>query len=937
MNLEDSLDKGDAIFNQHYTNYETIAAMYDALADSGLIFKKALEPSVGSGNFIGMMPGLEWTAVDIDKNNTEIVKRLYPEAKVSNESYETFKGKNYDLIISNVPFASFAALPRKHASTIKPAFKAIHNFFFSQSIDKLKDGGVMAFMTSTGTMDGVGEASRLRARLVEDMDVIGAYRLPMGSQKANASTEVMIDVIFLQKRPKGVESKQDDKNQSFVSTGQKDGHRINKYFIENPTSILGDLSVGANKTSMGRVGLIVTGEPRYSEMVIKPQEYKKQAAKDAEEQNTFPTITESIAYAKANGLKISNRTQPFYDNGVLYDEKITYTEQEGSGLFGKALTGAEQGKVSALTEIEQSLNASLITKYKEKYNTHPSNDRALQMWARKNHALPRVKELSALFGEDFTPSEIFTDEVRFVDSGKIEVDANSSLSERAESLEDADGIMVPSNSDVISKEEVQVLLDGGAYSRISPTKLQNSRLYYAGNIYKKLDAAKNVKPADQRDRQIAGLNKVLPERFGIKQISIKGNESWLPDMAATTLGERTNYDGAREFGTNVFEDSDLFSLYNKYLNGAPLAAKHKDDSTEEYAEKIKNAQRKLADDVLPMVKQYLIDSGQEEEVVEAYNRARNFFSPPVFDGSSLKNVPKTFRGKEFKLMQHQQEGAERAIYNKRGVLAFAPGLGKTPTAVIVTQQLIDKGVIKKPLFIVPANTIPQWQETVRELYPNAKIFEFPRFQKGVNKGKIKDWADMDAGDKEAMIHSLTNNRYDYTFISTNMAQKITVPTKKLNGYIDELIKEMSDMEEADSSKLTKSQLKARERRLAKNAMLRETVIAAYKDAAQAGFDMEKLGFDAIIADEVQYYKNIGMQSRDTKGGIGAPVAINEVWPKDAKGAPIKTGDPIAVKLGSARSYDFRFKTRYISEMNNGNNVFLLTGTPTPNKPMELMT
>ncbi|CAK0770931.1 hypothetical protein CCP3SC15_4240001 [Gammaproteobacteria bacterium] len=149
LSLQDSVDKGDGIFNQHYTDYTTVKEIYRVLVDAGVKMKKMLEPSGGSGNFVGMFPRADWSVVDIDKTNTQIVERLYPDAEVFNESYETYRGKNFDVIISNVPFASVSALPRERMATVKPAFKAIHNFFFAQSVDKLKTGGVMAFMTST--------------------------------------------------------------------------------------------------------------------------------------------------------------------------------------------------------------------------------------------------------------------------------------------------------------------------------------------------------------------------------------------------------------------------------------------------------------------------------------------------------------------------------------------------------------------------------------------------------------------------------------------------------------------------------------------------------------------------------------------------------------------------------------------------------------------
>jgi len=933
LNLKDSVDKGAGIFNQHYTDYTTIKSMYSALQDAGIKIKKALEPSVGSGNFIGMLPNADWSAVDIDATNTEVVKRLYPDAKVSNESYETFNGKNFDLIISNVPFASFSSLPRAHAATVKPAFKAIHNFFFAQSVDKLKTNGVMAFMTSTGTMDGVGEAQRLRKHLTDKMDVIGVFRLPMGTQKANASTEVMIDVVFLQKRPDGVESKQPEKNESFVNVASKDGHKINKYFIDYPDSVLGDLSIGKNKTSMGKVGWIVTGDADYSKMKLEKQDYTTTKKAD---KSQFKDVAEAKQYADDNGLVFElYKSEPYFSDGIFYDTVISYSDIEGHGVFGYKLKGINADKLALLDKIDNKHDAKLVDEYKNKYEKSPHKDKQLKAWAKSKKADKILNSYLSLFDEDFNLSEIFTEQVRFKDSGKIEVTKDSPLVDRAESLEDVDGVL-SAKDDLLSADDIQSLLDDGSYARLGETKLQNSRLYYAGNIYKKLDELSRVKPAAQRIKQENKLDDAKPELIPIDHITITGKEAWLPPSAKSSLGEEKLYDGTILLGSNAIEDRALLDLFNKYINGEPLVKKHKDDTEEEHNSKIKTAQATLNDEVIPLIKQKLLDDGLKDEVVDAYNSIKNFFAAPIFDGSSLKNLPETFRGKDFKLMQHQQEGAERAIYNKKGVLAFAPGLGKTPTAIIVADQLLQKGVIKKPLFIVPANTIPQWEETARELYPNAKIFEFPRYKSGPNKGKVKDWVAMNAADKEKMVNDLTNSRYDYTFISTNLAQKFTIPKSQHYKYISELTESLIGLEVDDES-LTKSQIKAKEARVAKVELLRNTMISAYKDDAQTGFDMGKLGFDGIFADEVQYYKNIGMQSADAKGGIGANVALNLKYPKGKDGKPDTKANPIAITLGSSRSYDFRFKTRYISENNNGNNVFLLTGTPTPNKPLELMT
>jgi len=933
LSLEESKDAGAAMFNQHYTDYSTIKAIFNALDSAGIKYNRVLEPSVGSGNFIGMRPDAKWDAVDIDETNIEVVKRLYPQAKVATESYETFKGKGYDLIIGNVPFASFSQLARKHAALIQPRFKAIHNFFFAQSLNKVKDGGVIAFMTSTGTMDGSTEAWALRKHLMSEADVIGAYRLPMGTQKANASTDVMIDIIFLQKRPSGVVSKQQATNDSFIKLGSKDGNKMNQYFIDNPKNILGDLSVGTNM--YGREGFIVTGEARYDDIAIKPQTYNK---KVKNVKGKFANREEAQAYADANNLTFSNQSVPYFElknetTAIVADKAVSFSEEEGSGLFGHEVSSLAVKKLALLQRIEDTHDVALIKKYQDTFTKAPHKDRLLISSAKSMYADKKLKQFLSLFDDSFNPSEIFSSKVRFEDSGKLEITADSPLLDRAEAAEDAEGVI---KEGAISQEETQHLLDTNDYARVSPTTIQNARLYYAGNIYNKLDALGKVKPAAQRNKQKDRLNKVLPAKIPMSRITVSGKEAWLPASVRDMIGYRESYDGTVVHGSNLFPEHDLRDIYNNYVNNSSLVKKGKDELESSFNQRVKDAQELLKKDILPRIKHAIHDNGLDQEVEDVFNRRNNFFAAPVFNGSTIKNLPTTFRGKKFTLMQHQQEGLERLIYNKRGVLAFAPGLGKTPTAIIAAKQLLDRGVMKKPLFIVPANTIPQWEETARELYPNSKIFEFPRYVRGVNKGKVKPWAAMNAVDKETMVNNLSNNRYDFTFISMELSQKFTLPANDMRKYVRELLESISTNEKSDYE-LTKSQIRAKESRLAKLKMLETTLMSDHAGKAREGFDMARLGFDAIIADEVQNYKNIGMLSSDVRGGLGKDLALIPTFPKGADGKADKNQDPIAVNLSGARAYDFRFKTQYISRKNNGNNIILLTGTPTPNKPLELMT
>ena len=780
LNLKDSKDAGAGIFNQHFTSYDTIKAMYAALSNSGVKMQRALEPSAGSGNFIGLMPTLDWTAVDIDQTNTEIVQRLYPQADTHHQSYELFDGKNFDLIISNVPFASASSLRREHQLTVQPDFKAIHNFFFAHSVDKLNTGGVMAFMTSTGTMDGTTEARALRKKLMESMDVIGAYRLPTGTQKANAGTDVSIDVIFLQKRPAGVPTRQQMVNDSFIQVTEYEGHKINKYLLDTEGAIMGKLSVGKIATAMGKEGLVVTGTPDYSKMTIDPQDYG--AVEQVEQTEGFLTKEALRAYATTRDLIISDETTPFYSalDNRIYDTPFTLQNSDYVGLLGRVATGINADKMQALLNIETTLSQDMVEAYRAQYKVAPIADKQLAKWAKSVNGVRDLKSLSALFDKDFKLSQIFTDEVRFRDSGKLVVTADSPLRDRAEAAEDADGIIADSG---LTDAQIKSLLDDGTYARLSGHAIQNSHLYYAGNIYAKLDGLFKVDDKEQRAMQYAKLMAVRPPLIGLDKITIRGDESWVPKELKILLGVSTDKDGRVIVGNELFEDRAELELYTRYLNHEALA-KFKDNATvEEKIEGLKAAQQILTNVVIPQIKTAGINAGLSDTIVDAYNRSRNFFTTPTFDGSSLKNLPKTFRGQPFTLMQHQLQGAERAIYNKKGVLAFAPGLGKTPTAIVVADQLLQKGVMKKPLFIVPANTVNQWIETARSLYPDRKVFEFPRN----SKGDIKDWAALTAAEKETMAHDMANNRYDFTFISSNMAADFTAPIDELGILIDKLV------------------------------------------------------------------------------------------------------------------------------------------------------
>lgn len=948
-------------FNQHFTSYKTISSIYAALDNSGFKFDKVLEPAVGSGNFIGFAPNKTWDVVDIDNTNIEVVKRLYPQVrKVHNETFETFTGKNYDLIISNVPFASATALTREYVMTIKPQFKAIHNFYFAHALDKVKDNGMLVFMTSTSTLDGSTEAKKLREYIITKADVLGTFRLPENSQRANTHTDTMIDIIFLQKRPEGMESRQNDMNQKFVNIIEFDGYPINNHLIAQK-GVLGKLEVGNDRTKMGKVGWIVTGEPKYENMKInyEPYEVKKESKK---EETNFDTYEDFIKYADENEIEFSikNKVNDLVvtdDNKIIvYDTNITFNDDNKKVVVGKVLNSTNSKKINSLNTIlkyaeeyqeTKNPNAKVralneIESYKEVYKKSPHSDTQFKTFMKQHNADKLYKELISYFDKDFNPAAIFEEDVRFKDSGKVEVSSLSSLEERALSYENTDGIINLSDDySLVTPNEIMQLLENNQYAVIGKQKIQNAYMYYAGNIYKRIDdlnaqyAIDNI-TKEQYERQLKSLEDIKPKTTEWKNIRFKGNESWFPKEVSEKfiVVKEDEYFGK----DGIFDNDKYYEIYSNYLNGVQLVKRdQKNETVDEHRERLLEANKLLQNEILPQIKSFVEKLGSTDIVEEAYNRASSFYVPPKLTGQLLKDLPTQFRGKPFSMQSHQLEGAELVVYNKKGVIAFAPGGGKTITAIVAVRQLLNQGVMKKPLFVVPVNTIAQWEETVRELYPDAKVFEFPKLKSGPNKGQAKEWSQLSKDEKEQIVYDLSNNRYDFTIIGDTAFQKIGLSDSIIERYATDLVNEITQMEEAENEEAGKKQKKNEVSIESKKRAFIRGIKEQY--SGDVTIDIEKLGFDAIIADEVQNYKNIGMQGKDVRGNLGGSVSVTysqngqELTQKD-----IADGiEPDSAKLGSWRAYDFRFKTRYISEKNNGNNVILLTGTPTPNKPLELMT
>lgn len=904
--------------SEHYTPYETVRGVYDALDRSGVPMDKALEPAVGSGNFVGHRPNLDWTTIDIDPKAHAINTILYPNAKHYNTSFENFKGSGYDAIISNVPF-----IETRGAGALKnrPDVKALHDYFFISAVDKVKDGGVVSFVTSRGTMDKAD--FKVRKELMSKADIIGAYRLPEGTFSKNAHTDVGADVIFLQKRAEGVnaEGKQLANNEAFIkSTKTEDGIYLNDYFQKNPEKILGDIEIGVNK-QYGGANYTVTGKADYSKMTL---DYHNANASGALHVNKADVPHESQDFwdfVDESGLE----THGLDESGIIIkdgevkvaDVKVEFSDIDGGASIYKDITGSvEANKILRLDEIvsageahDLKLGQKLITSYQKDFGVHPFKDKALIRLFSDIGEKDKLYELGSYFDDKFTPAQIFDRQTKFEGSGKVEVIHDAPIQTRLMFHEDNKGIVdIAKGGEYIKEGDLYNALENG-YSLSDKGQVQNDILYYSGNLYDKMDQVNMLMDIYKNDgimllkleKQLAQLESTLPARRSIEEINIRGDEPWLLQSGLEVYPIR-KIERKINNGEQIIKEYEtgFGKVFDNYINSKALVSMEKEESLTSYRRRLREANEEVQN-VLSRIKEKILGNEKLTKNIEAtYNHKFNGYVSPDYKKASylIKDIVDRVKGNGVILRDNQVEWITRAVYEGKGINAHDVGGGKTLAGVVLARALKEKGALNKPLFVVPAKVIKNWEKEILRAFPDAKIVNLFNLEKSTRAKKL---------------YELGNNEADYVLISHEGFKELKLPQNVEMRYVDELMSENLRTEDLKGRALA----------------LQEEKINKYKallkrENMDKRITIDKLGIDAIFADEARAFKNIGVNSKLVNFKLGKPFSLS---------ADLKGG----VSLDSAIAYDFRFKTRYMAEKNNGRNVYMLDATPTPNKPMEIYT
>lgn len=942
--------------NAHYTSPVVINAIYEGLANIGFEKGKILEPAMGIGNFFGVMPenmrGSELHGVELDDLTGRIARQLYPDADIQIKGFEktAFENNSFDVVVGNVPFGNYKVNDKDYN---KNNF-LIHDYFIAKSLDKVHPGGVVAVVTSKGTMDK--ENDDIRKYIAQRAELLGAIRLPDTAFKANAGTEVVSDILFLQKRERPIEIAPD--KEGWVKLGvSADGFDVNNYFAEHPEMVMGDF-----KEVSGRFGNEVTvklDDPSMLKSLLSEAvqnirgEYKAASVmKKVEEINAdvipAPAESRKFSYQAVNG-------ELYYREAGDTMEKVP-VKGKGKDKIARAVAMVElRDTVRELLDLQMnnsdsSLDES-ISESRAKLN------KVYDAFVAKYGFVSDKKNKDAFKGDDDYQllSALENEDKEHSTYTKADIFEHNTVKPKtiAEHVETAQEALIISVSEKakVDFDYMSELCGMDKDSMIADLKGQIFRLpqaeekyvtsdeYLTGNIRKKIAELNNAPEGMDVSENRAALENAIPPRVEAKDISVKLGSHWIapeyirqficekfnPDWNAKrdmtvqyskAVGEwkiedvnaasKKNYTATNVFGTHRM---NAYKIIEGILNNSDLQVKdHKKDENGydmrddkgNYILVVNQEETKAVRQVANLIKSefqdwIFKDPERREKLVQTYNEMYNSIRPREYDGSHLNFVG---MNTDITLKEHQKNAIARALYGGNTLLAHAVGAGKTFEMIAIAMEGKRLGLHTKSLFAVPNSLTEQMGNDFRRLYPNANILVATKkdFEK---ENRLKLFAKIAANDWDAVI--VGHTQFDRMGLSPEREQQyISAELAKLR---EELEYAAEFGEKSFSVKKIEKAIASYQDRLNKlnDAQVKDDFI-----------DFEKLGFDKLFIDECHMYKNLATATKmHNVSGLGSGCA--------------------------ARSFNLLMKSKYMDEITGGKGQTYASGTPISNSMCELYT
>lgn len=951
-------DARKSVLDSFFTSPAIIDGIYEALEKFGFNGGNLLEPSCGVGNFIGKMPSemAEHTniyGVEIDSISGRIAKQLYPDADIQITGFESthFQNGSFDAAVGNVPFGDLN-FPDKQYGTTK-----LHDFFFAQTLDKVKEGGIVAFVTSKGTLDKKDESFRMQ--LAEKADLIGAIRLPNNAFKANAGTEVTSDIIFLQKRSAPPEELPD-----WVHLGKtEDGLRVNSYFAENPEMVLGTIAEG-NKL-YGRnddtMCIPIDGadlRQQIHEAVQKLNAQISQVKTNAVFQFSDKQVTMTAAelrpfsffkddkgdiYLKGGESKLGN-----FDVSKVMDTKSKDYDRM-TAFIDLRDTVRELLKVQAddrpeneIKAVQQKLSVQYDDFYKKYGLLHSRKNRQV---LRDDCSYNLLLTLEKEFDKDklIAKSDIFTK--RTVRPSKPIEHVDTALEALTISMAETAKVDLAYMSKLTDMSEEMLIseLKGEIFLVPDTNTYQSASEYLSGDIRQKLDIAENYAEKDSRFAEnVEALQAAMPEPLKAGDIDVKIGAAWIPkelyqqfmyELFQTPRENREDVKKAfwvkpKNITVDYSEHTNTWHIENKRADSSVLSRRDfgtKNMSAYEIMEQLLN----LKEPKVYKSETYLDLNGNEKErrvvdikatkivqqkaakikqafkdwifrdperaipLVEQYNRQFNSIRPREYDGSALR-----FPGmnSEITLKEHQKNAIAHALFGGNTLFAHCVGAGKTFEMIAAAMESKRLGLCTKPLFAVPNHLTEQIGEDFQKLYPGANILVATKNDfKKENRQQL--FAKIATGDFDAVIigHSQLG------MIPLSKERQVSI----LQDQIDDIMAGIEELKKAEGSRFQVKQMertkKSLEARLDKLEKSHDDILT-----------FEEMGVDKLIVDESHEFKNVPTQTKLTNvAGISSSA--------------------------SQKALDLFMKCRYLDEKTGSRGVIMATGTPLSNSVTELHT
>ena len=936
--------------NAHYTSPVVIRSIYDAVERMGFHSGNILEPSMGVGNFFGMLPDSmadsRLYGVELDSITGRIAKKLYPQADITVAGFETTDRRDfYDLAVGNVPFGQYKVNDKAYN---KLGF-SIHNYFFAKAIDQVRPGGIVAFVTSRYTMDS--KDSTARKHMAERADLLGAIRLPNNAFKANAGTDVVSDIIFLQKRDRPA-----DIEPAWVQLGKtEDGFAINQYFADHPEMILGVLST--ESTQYGREELTVApieGANLADQLAEAVQHIEGQYT-EVEVETPDIADAENEKHILPADPDVKNFSYTVVDGEVYYRENSIMTQVE--------LSDNAKARVTGMVELRQIVNQLI----QEQLDDYPDEDiKATQ--AKLNTAYDAFTAKYGLLN-DRKNGRLFEDDSSYYLLCSLEnLDENKQLKSKADMFtkrtirpeHTVTSVDTPSEALAVSIGEhgrvdlpymAELLGSPGDYERIT-TELQGvifkdpsadadepeagwqtADEYLSGNVRNKLRMAQLAAESHPEFKiNVEALTKAQPKNLEASEIDIRLGATWLNPAIVQQFMMETFQPPYRIRYNNLIQVRYSPFTSEWRIGNKSAAGMYDIMSTETYGTHRANAYKILEDTLnlrdcriydtieedgkerrvlnqketmLAQQKQQAIkdtfagwvwqDPQRRNLLVKQYNELFNSTRPREYDGSHIHFVG---MNPEINLREHQRNAVAHVLYGGNTLLAHEVGAGKSFEMAASAMESKRLGLCQKSLFVVPNHLTEQWASEFLRLYPNAKLL-------------VTSKKDFEPANRKRFCARIATGDYDAVIIGHSQFEKIPLSAERqariIEDQIEEIEKAIAEAKEQSGEHFTVKQMEKTRKTL--EVKLKKLQSTDRKDDVVT---FEQLGVDRLFVDESQNYKNLYL------------------YTKMRNVAGLSTSE-------AQKSSDMFGKCRYLDEVTGGRGVIFATGTPISNSMTEMYT